>query len=522
MSQKTKFFLYVRKSTDEENRQLTSLDAQMRELRDFARREGILIYETIEESRTAKRPGRPLFDRMLDRIEEGEADGLLCWDIDRLYRNPIDEGRVRWLLQRGVIASIRTPGRQFFPYDAGLLMGVEGGRATDFIIRMTRNIRNGVKEKLIRGEWPAGTKPLGYVYDQRLRNIVPDPKKARIVQAIFAQYATGEYGLHTIAQRLAVLGVTTRSGKTWAKWSMHHLLTNKLYMGVMDWKGEIYEGRYKPLISVDVFNAVQKVLKNKSKARKFRNGHNFPFCGIFHCSCGAMITAQWVRGHGGLYRYYRCTRKSGTACKEPYIQEKSLKEECLEALRPLALSTQEAASVRVAITLESEKEAQSCEKDILTLEKRLEPLQAKLTRLTRGYLDEIIDEETYKESKEALILEKTALKREKERLRKSRSSAWIEPALEVISRLESIGNGKFPDSLPGIAEQVRKIGTNPCISGKKVSFSFGAPYDFIPSLLASTLSRRIPRLRREARKTRNVVKCAHERTRTSTGCPIRS
>src|SRR5262245_54918072 len=126
MTPRIKFFLYVRKSTDEKDRQIMSLDSQTTELRVFAERENIFIYETIEESKTAKQPGRPRFNELLNRIERGEANGLLCWDIDRLYRNPIDEGRVRWLLQKGVIASIRTPTRQFLSEDAGLLMGVEG------------------------------------------------------------------------------------------------------------------------------------------------------------------------------------------------------------------------------------------------------------------------------------------------------------------------------------------------------------------------------------------------------------
>src|SRR5438477_9937903 len=177
MKPSIKFFLYVRKSTDEQNRQVMSLDSQVVELRTFANREKVFIQEIVEESRTAKHPGRPLFNQILDRIEKGEANGLLCWDVDRLYRNPIDEGRVRWLLQKGIIASIRTPSRQFFPEDAGLLMGVEGGRATDYIIRLAKNVRRGQREKLRRGEWP-GAKPVGYIYDHRLRNIVPDPKKA--------------------------------------------------------------------------------------------------------------------------------------------------------------------------------------------------------------------------------------------------------------------------------------------------------------------------------------------------------
>jgi ABC-type transport system substrate-binding protein len=115
----------------------------------------------------------------------------------------------------------------------------------------------------------------------------------------------------------------------------------------------------------------------------------------------------------------------------------------------------------------------------------LEPIQSKLSRLTAGYLDELIDEDTYREKKEEFILEKTALKREKERLRKTRSSAWIEPALEAVRRLESMGNETFPNTYSAIAEQVRKIGTNPVISGKTVSFIFSEPYASIPSILAS-------------------------------------
>ncbi|MDE3066403.1 MAG: recombinase family protein [Verrucomicrobiota bacterium] len=125
-----KYLAYIRKSTDDNTHQVMSLAAQINELRAFANRELIVIAGILEESKSAKIPGRPVFNQLLDRIERGEANGILCWDIDRLYRNPIDEGRVRWLLQNGVIASIRTPTRQFLPEDAGLLMGVEGGRAT--------------------------------------------------------------------------------------------------------------------------------------------------------------------------------------------------------------------------------------------------------------------------------------------------------------------------------------------------------------------------------------------------------
>jgi DNA invertase Pin-like site-specific DNA recombinase len=83
-------FIYTRRSQDERNRQVLSPPSQIRELRALGEREGIRIFQVLEESRTAKEPGRPIFNNMLERIERGEANAIFIWDIDRLYRNPVD------------------------------------------------------------------------------------------------------------------------------------------------------------------------------------------------------------------------------------------------------------------------------------------------------------------------------------------------------------------------------------------------------------------------------------------------
>ncbi|HEY2341581.1 MAG TPA: recombinase family protein, partial [Chthoniobacteraceae bacterium] len=441
------------------------------------------VYEMVEESRTAKLPGRPLFNEMLERIERGEANGILCWDIDRLYRNPIDEGRVRWLLQRGIIASIRTPSREFLPDDAGLLMGVEGGRATDYIIRLAKGVKRGTDEKLRRGEWP-GQKPLGYMYDHRLRNIVPDPKRAEIVQEVYEKCATGDFSLNAVAELLFERGVRSRGGKLWSNSAVRKFLSNRLYIGVMDWSGEVFEGKYKPLLSAELYNSVQRALKNRGKPRKRRLGHQFPFCGTFHCSCGSMITAQFGHGHGGVYRYCRCTRK-GPPCSEPYVQEKEVARQCVELLRPLGVSRDEAEGLRQCIAEASAAEAKTLDQRIRKMERDLSGIQEKIDRLTRGYLDELIDEDSFRAAQEEFVVAKAELKRELTRLRRTRASAWIEPTTAVINRLESIGSDEFGNSLSDISTTVKTVGSNPLVSAKTVTFSLVEPYAFIPSMLAS-------------------------------------
>src|SRR3990167_7610809 len=93
------FFLYARKSTESEERQVLSIQSQLAELRSLAQKENIIIKQEFTESMTAKEPGRPLFNEMISRIEKGEAQGIIAWHPDRLARNSIDGGRVIYLLR---------------------------------------------------------------------------------------------------------------------------------------------------------------------------------------------------------------------------------------------------------------------------------------------------------------------------------------------------------------------------------------------------------------------------------------
>ena len=335
----------------------------------------------------------------------------------------------------------------------------------------------------MRGEWP-GAKPLGYIYDHDKRNIVPDKKRAKVVETIYQEVSNGRCGLVAVSDRLAFFGVRNRSGKQWSKSQVHSFLTNRLYMGIMVWSGETFEGKYKPLVSPELFKKVQDALKIRSKPRRVREGHNFPFCGLFHCTCGSMISAQWAKGHGGLYRYYRCTRKTGI-CYEPYAQEKLVIDQCLEAVKPLAISTEEANFVRALIDKKSEKDGQALETASAEMTDKISLVQKKLNKLTRAFLDEVIDEESYQAAKAGLVLEKTTLKQQKEQLHKTRSSSWNEPVKEVINTMELAGKSQTTKSPQELSLVVHKVGTNRLLSRKTVTFSFSEPYDLIPSLLAS-------------------------------------
>ncbi|KKU15809.1 MAG: Recombinase, partial [Candidatus Jorgensenbacteria bacterium GW2011_GWA2_45_9] len=225
--QPTKYFLYIRKSTDEEDRQVLSLEAQLHEAKEFAEHEGIEIVESFIEKKTAKVPGRPIFNSMLNKIDGGlpHLIGILAWHPDRLSRNSVDGGRLIYLLDTGKLGGLKFPTFAFENNPSGkFFLAIGLSNAKYYVDNLAENVRRGNRAKLRRGEWP-GQKPFGYIYDHRLRNIVPEPKEAKIVKKIYEEFATGRHTLKSISARLAELG----GGKARSNYSIENLLTNDRY-----------------------------------------------------------------------------------------------------------------------------------------------------------------------------------------------------------------------------------------------------------------------------------------------------
>jgi len=89
-----KYIIYTRKSTEEDDRQVLSIETQLAELQEYSAKEKFDIVASFCEAKTAKEPGRMKFAEMLSFIESGKADGIISWHPDRLARNSVDGGRM--------------------------------------------------------------------------------------------------------------------------------------------------------------------------------------------------------------------------------------------------------------------------------------------------------------------------------------------------------------------------------------------------------------------------------------------
>jgi DNA invertase Pin-like site-specific DNA recombinase len=186
---KTKCVLYARKSTEEDDQQIMSIEAQLFELREYAHREHIEIVKVFTEAKSAKKPGRDQFAKMIEYIESSnESLGILAWHPDRLARNSVDGGKIIYLVDINRIASLRFPQFWFEPTPQGkFMLQVAFGQSKYFSDNLVENVKRGIRQKIRKGEWLT-LAPLGYVNNYKTKNIEPDKVKARIIINPLSKY----------------------------------------------------------------------------------------------------------------------------------------------------------------------------------------------------------------------------------------------------------------------------------------------------------------------------------------------
>jgi site-specific DNA recombinase len=320
------YFLYARKSSENEDKQVASIPSQIDELKKLAHERSLTIVNTFTEDKSAKAPGRPIFNQMLDAIHKGEASGIICWKLDRLARNPIDGGTINWLLQQGIIQHIQTFQRGYFPTDNVLMMNLEFGMANQFVLDLSVNTKRGMRKKVEDG-WFPHKPPIGYLSNKHklpaLPPIFKDKDKFTIVKQLWDAVLTKHYTVTKVFELANDLGLKTHSGRRLTEGQCHLMFHNPFYYGYFNWNGGFYKGNHEPMISKQQFDEVQAILDGRIHTCSQK--HVFAFTGLIRCGeCGAAITAENKTKHqknGNVhhYTYYRCTKRIKRDCSQQPI-----------------------------------------------------------------------------------------------------------------------------------------------------------------------------------------------------------
>lgn len=305
-SPKIKYFIYCRKSSEEEDKQILSIKSQRRELFNCAKKENLKIVDIIKEEKSAHHPGREEFNKMIKRIEQKEANGLLVWKANRLSRNPVDSGTIIYLMDLGNLIEVKTPSRTFYSTpDDKFILNLEFGMSKKDSDDKSVDVKRGLREKLEMG-WRPGVAKIGYLNDKTKergeRDILPDPERFDIVRKVWDAMLTGKYSVRQIMKSgNTEWGLRTRKtkkqgGKSLCLSHYYDILTDPFYYGWFWWKDEngeekLFKGSHKAMITEEEFNQVQILLGRKGKPQP--RTHQFAFTGIMRCGeCGSMITAE--------------------------------------------------------------------------------------------------------------------------------------------------------------------------------------------------------------------------------------
>ena len=345
-----KYRLYARKSSEEDERQALSIDSQIKEMLAAAERDGLNIAEVRRESHSAKASGmRPVYNRLVEEIRAGFFNGILTWAPDRLSRNAGDLGAIVDLMDQGLLKEIRTHGQRFTnsPNEKFLLMILCSQAKLENDNRGI-NVKRGQRSKLEMGHRPC-LAPLGYLNEKLTTRgeskILVRPERAPIITEMFNKVAFKHYTGRDLFEWVnEETNFTTRAGKKMALSVIYRVLQNPFYYGKFEWpvgSGKWYEGKYKPLITKELFD---KVRENLAIAPKSRPGtKEFNFTKLMRCgACGSGITAEekfkkLSDGTVSRYVYYKCTKFANHECDEASIREEELTTQLLDLMDKIDL-----------------------------------------------------------------------------------------------------------------------------------------------------------------------------------------
>jgi site-specific DNA recombinase len=471
---KLRYFIYARKSSESEERQARSIEDQLRETWDIARREQLVIVGEYTEAQTASKPGRPKFAEMLARMEAGEADAILAWEPNRLARNSIDGGRVIYMLDSGAIKHLSFANYHFTNDSHGkFALYMAFAQSKYYTDNLSENVRRGIRQRIARGIYPGRAKR-GYLNHAKTREIIPDPPIFKLIAQMFNDYASEDVSLELLGQRMFDLGLQNGVARPLSSSQVQLVLTDPFYYGAFIYNGELHLGIHEPAVSKSLWDKVQAKMRQRGKLKTYKKTMKvFAFRGFMRCAeCGRAITVERQKGHV----YYHCTKHGKIPCGQPSLREESLAGQLNEVMARIDLPDRWIERMLAEIEkAESESESRISGR-ISELDAEFGTIQSRLSRLADLYTDGEIDRADYNARKSLLIDRKVALVERKREFATDGGSRMFELMRQPLKLVQDWKNAPAGGDLSKLRALAAQVGSNWVLDSRKVLWDWVSPY----------------------------------------------
>ena len=397
--------IYARVSTLEQA-EGESVDIQERLCREYIKREkpGWKVVEVFrDEGHSGKSDQREGFQKMLDAIDEGKVNAVVCHHLDRFSRNLHDiMVHFKRLEDDDVFLSFADENFDFSTPEGRMHFNILAVFADWYLKNLSRETRK-VKASTVFNGRQNNQVPFGYAKNE-LKKAVIIPEEAEIIQQVFEMYTTGNYSDGEIANWINDQGIPTRKNKRWTKESVRTTLQLDFYYGVVKYKDQLYPGEHEPIVEKKLFDEVQLLRKKRHRSPR-SNSKKFTRVYVLQdllvcASCGRNLRVQ---GSGKNYRYYyENSKRRGLECADLGAKmEASIAEEQIgKIIQAFQLPDDWKKEIQTALDAGNDRKQ---------IEERIKKLKLKQERLSELYVDQMISKSEYQKRRDRLRAEQDQL-----------------------------------------------------------------------------------------------------------------
>ena len=370
-------------------------------------------------------------------------------------------------------------------------MAIEDAQAQRFIRDLREDTERGIKHKIEMGLAP-GLAPVGYKNNiwkrQGEKDISPHPVYFPLMRKLFELALTGKYSLKDLTIEAKNMGIkNNRNEKYIAKSQMYKVVRNPFYTGMFLYKGDLYQGKHKPMLTREEFDLLQDIVNERSHPRKQK--HDFWFTGlpIFCGECFCHITGEhkvknYKNGKSQVFIYARCTKKAKHKCMQAFMPEAELEKQVIAYLETVQISPKFVNWAAKWLKNANKSQQDTREAKYRALKATYEASMKKIDKLLDLKLSDAISDEEFTQKKQELTEEKNHTQEQLSKLNThidkwtDLTSKTFDFAATAVDRFKNGDNSERKTIL-------KAIGSNLTLKDKKLEFQARTPFLMIQQKL---------------------------------------